>query len=362
MEAAELYTLAARYGRRALAVLTVSDHLLSGAALARERAAEQGFAEMVEIALAADLHLVSGTETPGQTPGDPAPAGPETSTPGAHPYRNLDKAARAARARLTGGVSPFAMMDAWGDWALHMAGAPGRQLELAERAVHSMTAIWQHALTTLGSDGAAPEPPFRPDAQDHRFAHPGWSTLPFALWQQGFLATRQWWDAATADLPGVQPRNAARTRLMLHGMLDAVSPSNFAPTNPEVIAATRESGGANLLHGGAFLARDLMRHAADIPPEPHNGFKVGGNLACTPGQVVYRNDIFELIQYAPQTETVRAEPVLIVPAWIMKYYILDLSPQELSRATGSTGQGTPCSCDLVAQPHGRSGPTHVRHG
>jgi len=109
-------------------------------------------------AVPAHLQLVSGTETPGHAPGDPAPAAPEAPTPGAHPYRNLDRGARAARARLTGGVSPFAMMDAWGDWVLHMAGAPGRQLELAERAAQSMTAIWQHALRReSGADVAPPQ-------------------------------------------------------------------------------------------------------------------------------------------------------------------------------------------------------------
>jgi len=266
---------------------------------------------------------------------DPAPTAEGTE---AHPHRDIDRMARAALARATSGASPFAMAGAWADWALHLARAPGRQMELAELAARNAMLLWGHALATLKAGEAAPEPPFAPDPSDHRFSHPGWAAPPFSIWQQAFLATRQWWDFAATDLPGVQPRNAARTKLMARQMLDAVSPSNFAPTNPEVVDATRASGGANLVQGALRFLADLGEHATVIPPAPHNGFEVGRNLACTPGQVVFRNDILELIQYAPQTGTVRPEPVLIVPAWIMKYYILDLGPHN-SLINWLVGQG-----------------------
>jgi len=290
----------------------------------------------------APLHIVDksdGTRTtsPPAAPATPRGA-PEASLPG-HPYHNLDRAARAALARLTAGASPFSITSAWADWAQHLAGAPGRQMELTELAARSMSDVWRHAFEIAeGAEGDAPRPPFQPDSHDHRFTHPGWEKLPFALWQQGFLATRHWWDCATADLAGAQPHNTDRVRFMLHMMLDPFSPSNFPLTNPEVVEATRETGGANLLRGAQLLARDMLVHPADIPPAPHDGFEVGRNIACTPGDVVYRNDIFELIQYRPQTETVRPEPVLIVPAWIMKYYILDLSPHN-SLINWLVGQG-----------------------
>ncbi len=264
----------------------------------------------------------------------PKPATP----PQAHAHRNLDRAMRAAMARMTGGASPYATASTWSDWALHLARAPGRQLELMERGAQNATRLWSYAFETLKPGVEAPEAPFQPGEQDHRFSHPGWADLPFNLWQQGFLATRDWWDYAATGVSGVQPKNAARAKLMLRQMLDSVSPSNFPLTNPEVVAATRESHGANLLRGAQYFAQDLLEHADSLPPVPHNGFEVGRNLACTPGEVVFRNEIFELIQYAPQTDQVRPEPVLIVPAWIMKYYILDLSPHN-SLINWLVGQG-----------------------
>lgn len=263
----------------------------------------------------------------------PAPAPAED-----HPHRNIDRAMRAGMARATSGASPFAVAQAVTDWAMHLSRAPGRQLELAERAARNATRLGAYAFEHFKQDGTAPTPPFSPDQNDHRFAHAGWATLPFAMWQQGYLATRDWWDAATSGMPGVQSRNADRVNFMTRLLLDAVSPSNFPLTNPEVIEATRDTGGANLARGLQYFVEDLIEHAADMPPAPHNGFRVGETLACTPGKVVYRNDIFELIQYSPQTETVRPEPVLIVPAWIMKYYILDLSPQN-SLINWLVGQG-----------------------
>ncbi|WP_397541724.1 alpha/beta fold hydrolase [Roseovarius salis] len=263
---------------------------------------------------------------------------PGTGTPAEHPYNNVDRVTRATLARATSGASPFAVANAWADWALHLARAPGRQLELMELGTETMNKLASYALASARQSDEAPEPPFRPGPNDHRFTHPGWARPPFNMFQQGFLAAEQWWEFAATDLRGVDPKNAERARFMLRQMLDTVSPSNFPLTNPEVVEATRECGGANLLRGAEFFARDLLEHARDMPPAPQNGFVVGENIACTPGEVVYRNEIFELIQYTPQTETVHPEPVLIVPAWIMKYYILDLSPHN-SLINWLVGQG-----------------------
>ncbi|GAB4282919.1 MAG: alpha/beta fold hydrolase [Roseovarius sp.] len=286
----------------------------------------------------------SGTDTPhprqAARPAPPAPAEPAPGAPagGGDNVEAIDHAAGATLARLTGGASPYATAAAWIDWGVHLARSPGRQLALVEQGVRDMVRLYGFALDTALRGPAKAAPPFRPEPHDHRFTHPGWSLPPFSFWQQGYLAARSWWDASTEGLRGVQPRNAARTRRMLRQMLDAASPYNFAMTNPEVIAAIRESAGFNLVQGAIHLARDLAEHPHDIPPAPQNGFEVGRNLACTPGQVVHRNDIFELIQYAPQTGTVHPEPVLIVPAWIMKYYVLDLSPHN-SLINWLVGQG-----------------------
>jgi polyhydroxyalkanoate synthase len=241
-----------------------------------------------------------------------------------HPHENLDRASRAAVAYLSAGVSPNAFIQAWSDWALHLARSPGRQLELAERAQENMAKLIQQSL--FPQEDAAPA--FTPKAYDHRFRHPGWAKPPFKGMQQGFLAMQDWWDYATDHLRGLRPEDADRTRFMARQMLDQVSPSNFPALNPEIIEETRKSSGTNWIEGARNFTHDFVNTIAQIHEPAPEGFEIGKDLACTPGEVVFRNDLFELIQYAPQTEEVQAEPILIVPAWIMKYYILDLSPEN----------------------------------
>lgn len=249
-----------------------------------------------------------------------------------HPHQNLDRALREAVARLTGGVSPHAFIEAWSDWVLHLSRAPGRQLELVERAQANAVKLMLHA----ASPGAAPA--FAPKSYDHRFEHPGWQSAPFHIWQQGFLAAQEWWDYATDPLRGLRREDAERARFMARQILDTAAPSNFPWLNPEIIAETIRSGGSNLTTGAAHFSRDTLKTLAQLHDPAPEGYLIGKDLACTPGEVVFRNDIFELIQYTPQTEKVRAEPILIIPAWIMKYYILDLSPHN-SMVNYLVGQG-----------------------
>ncbi|WP_291838858.1 alpha/beta fold hydrolase [Limimaricola sp.] len=240
----------------------------------------------------------------------------------AHRHLNLDRSARAAIARLSGGVSSHAFLQAWTDWCFHLAEAPGRRLELAERAWESALTLASH---TADKDRASP---FAPKPYDHRFDHPDWEKAPFHAWQHGFLAMQDWWDFATDNLRGLRPEDANRARFMARQMLDTVAPSNFPWLNPEIIEATMKTGGRNLAEGAGHFMQDMVKLVTQQRDPPSEGFRLGEDLACTPGTVVYRNELFELIQYAPQGSTVRPEPVLIVPAWIMKYYILDLSPQN----------------------------------
>lgn len=251
-----------------------------------------------------------------------------------HAHQNLDRAARAVMARLSGGVSSHAFVEAWMDWAFHFGHSPGRQLELAEKALHNGL-----KLLALGAcSGTDAPPPFAPKPYDHRFAHPGWQNPPFLLWQQGFLAIQDWWDHATDHLRGLRPEDANRTRFMARQALDTLSPANFPALNPEILATTLASGGRNLTEGTAHVVQDVVKTLTQTRDPAPEGFVVGTDLACTPGTVIFRNALFELIQYAPQTAQVQAEPVLIVPAWIMKYYILDLS-RENSMVRYLVGQG-----------------------
>ncbi|TCP61668.1 polyhydroxyalkanoate synthase [Rhodovulum bhavnagarense] len=258
---------------------------------------------------------------------------PNGQSPNPHPYQTLDRTGRAMTARMTGGSSPHAAAAAWTDWALHLARAPGRQLELAEHAMRS----WAR-LAAYAAAGATQNAPFMPRPEDHRFNHMGWVMPPFSLWQQSFLAVQDWWDHATEAPRGTSAHNAERVNFMARQALDVFSPSNAVLTNPEILQATMKQGGRNLAAGWKNAVADMVGRATGTRPEVKSQFKVGKTLACTKGEVVYRNDLFELIQYAPQTDTVHPEPILIVPAWIMKYYILDLRPEN-SLINFLVGQG-----------------------
>ncbi|TVQ40377.1 MAG: alpha/beta fold hydrolase [Wenzhouxiangella sp.] len=250
--------------------------------------------------------------------------------------RTLDRTAAAALGRLTLGVSPHAIFDAWTDWALHLARSPGRQLELAEHAADNAFRLMRFGAESLA--GREVEPPFKPHAYDRRWQHKGWRKAPFSLLQQAFLAHHDWWEKASSDQRGLKRQTSQRTAFMVRQALDWLSPSNFPPLNPEILETTRKTGGRNFVDGFSHFVEDMARAVtqthAPIPPE----FALGEHLACTPGEVIYRNEIMELIQYHPQTESVHPEPVLIVPAWIMKYYILDLSPDN-SLINWLVGQG-----------------------
>lgn len=251
-----------------------------------------------------------------------------------HPHQNLDRAARAARARMSAGISAHSFIEAWTDWAQHMSQAPGRQLELIERAQRNALALMSHFSGTQGEE----TPPFAPKPFDHRFRHPGWQKPPFSLWQQSFLAAQDWWDFATDRLRGLRPEDAERTRFMARQTLDVMSPSNFPALNPEILEATVRSQGRNLAEGAVNFVHDAIKTLTQTRDPAPEGYRVGEDLACTPGRVVFRNALFELIQYTPRTAEVQAEPILIIPAWIMKYYILDLSPRN-SMVNYLVGQG-----------------------
>lgn len=239
-------------------------------------------------------------------------------------FDTLDRAARALTARFTQGVSPLAQTAAWLDWATHLSLAPGRQIELSLEALGSSAKLLRFAAEAFAS-GA--DQPFEPAHSDKRFADPAWNEPPFVFWKQSFLATEHWWRAATREIRGMTPNDAARASFMARQCLELCSPSNSPWLNPLVLDRTRQEGGANLLRGAANLYEDITRAAAH-EPDGHGGFRVGEDVAVTPGEVVFRNDLIELIQYGPLSETVFAEPILIVPAWIMKYYVLDLRPQN----------------------------------
>ncbi|UWR21827.1 alpha/beta hydrolase [Sulfitobacter sp. S190] len=219
----------------------------------------------------------------------------------------LDTYWHAALGQFTHGLSPSALATAYTDWALHLLGSPQKQAELARLAMSNAVGL--------------------EDRQDKRFADPAWSQFPFKGYAQSFLAVQTWWDAATKDLAGVEPRHTQIVNFAARQWLDLFSPANFAMTNPKVIRKAQETGGQSLVQGARYWIEDFNRVLTKQPRKP-SGFAVGKQLATTPGDVVMRNRLVELIRYRPTTEKLYPEPILIVPAWIMKYYILDLTAQR----------------------------------
>ncbi len=250
----------------------------------------------------------------------------------------IDRAAHAAMARGTMGLSPAALWNAWADWALHLAASPGKQLHLVEKALRKQTRLWRYA-TQCAAAGQHETPPcIEPLAQDRRFTSEAWQKPPFNLIYQNFLLTQQWWEEATTGISGLSKQHEASVSFAARQVLDVFSPSNYLATNPEVIERTVEERGANLKRGFQAFVDDWQRQISDRPAAESAEFRVGENLATAKGKVVLRNRLMELIQYEPTTDTVHPEPVLIVPAWIMKYYILDLSEHN-SLVRWLTGQG-----------------------
>ncbi len=257
----------------------------------------------------------------------PAAAGQDDATGSSGLADVVDRSLHMATARLSGGLSPAALASAYLDWATHLAVAPGKQLELIEKAVRKSNRLFEYVCRCAIAGGKA-ENCIVPLPQDRRFAGEAWQRWPFNFIHQAFLLNQQWWNATTTGLRGVSPHHQDMVAFTARQILDMVSPSNFLWTNPDVLARTAQQGGMNLVRGFQNLIEDTERAAHGRPPAGAEKFQVGRTVAVTPGTVVLRNRLIELIEYAPTTGTVRPEPVLIVPAWIMKYYILDLSPHD----------------------------------
>lgn len=235
----------------------------------------------------------------------------------------LDQSLHAAVSGVTGGLSPAAVTLPFVDLALHLAASPGKQIELWFDAIRDAGRYWTTA--SLLPSEFEPWTLISPAPGDRRFSGDDWRLPPFNLYAQAFLLCERWWRSTTA-VHGVAKNHAAITAFAIRQMLDAAAPSNFLATNPMVARRMIETGGASLAAGFANWLADASSFSLGATTD--RGLVLGKDLATTKGRVVFRNHLIELIRYEPTTPTVRPEPVLIVPAWIMKYYILDLSPRN----------------------------------
>ncbi len=206
----------------------------------------------------------------------------------------------------------------------------------ARRALEAQAALstkffelWSSTLKKLSGE-KGPDV-VRSDPADKRFAHPEWRDNPyFDFIRQAYILTSQWADDLVKRADELDPRTREKAAFYLKQVTSALSPSNFLATNPELLRATIAESGENLVRGMKMMAEDIEagRGQLRIRQADAAKFKLGVNLAATPGKVIYRNELMELIQYAPSTPTVYKRPLLIVPPWINKFYVLDLNPEK----------------------------------
>jgi polyhydroxyalkanoate synthase len=238
----------------------------------------------------------------------------------------IDHSFRGIIAVALNGVSPLPIGAAFADWAVHLAFSPGRQMLLVGKAFRKWTRLASIAADPFMRTGESPC--IVPLPQDRRFESDDWAHWPFRGISQAFLLQQQWWHNATTGIHGVTKQHEFIVSFAVRQMLDMVSPTNFIATNPVVLRRIRETRGLNLVEGFANLVGDVINRRIVPKLETDGLFEPGKSVAVTKGTVVFRNRLIELIEYTPTTSMVKTEPVLIVPAWIMKYYILDLSPSN----------------------------------
>ena len=216
-----------------------------------------------------------------------------------------------------------------GEVAEYWLSDPQRAVELQRHLGKAYLDLWGAAVKRLA--GESTEPVAVPDTKDRRFADPEWSSNQFFDFvKQAYLVSTEWADHLVKNAEGLDPHTRQKAEFYIRQIANAMSPSNFVLTNPELWRETLGSNAANLVRGMHMLAEDIEAGGGDlrIRQSDASKFEVGRNLATSPGKVVYQNELMQLIQYVPSTETVLQRPLLIVPPWINKFYVLDLTPEK----------------------------------
>jgi len=258
------------------------------------------------------------------TSGDILQQGYVLKHPALTPNQSLDDSVHGLLSKATMGLSPISLALAYADWAMHLSTSPGKQLALMQLAATLSVDTMSQQVSTHADDAAT--------VKDPRFENKAWSNWPYKLMKDGYQANEAWWKEST-QVAGVSKHHEHLMRFFTRQWLDAMSPSNWAASNPEVLDNIKTTGGQSLLKGMHHYAEDLKTMSEqqlrlEGQEAPNSAFEVGKDVAITPGKVVYKNHLIELIQYTPTTQKVHPEPLLIVPSCIMKYYILDLSPHN----------------------------------
>jgi polyhydroxyalkanoate synthase len=295
------------------------------------------------------------TSAPSHEPPAAPPETPKASSPGPSPSGVLEAAQRQAiealslnlaRASLTAqgaiteamlkqsgaapaSADPFHVGPALTEVMGKLALKPERIMRAQADLFESYMDLWKQSARR--ASGEAVEPVAAPAKGDKRFNDPDWSANPmFDMMKQSYLLTSNWLNGLVAEVEDVDPMTKRRVEFFTKMLTDAFSPSNFLLSNPAALREAMQSQGQSLVKGAENFAADLQRGGGQlaISQTDANKFKVGENVATAPGKVVYRSELFELLQFSPSTEQVFEVPLLIFPPWINKYYILDLRPEN----------------------------------
>jgi polyhydroxyalkanoate synthase len=221
------------------------------------------------------------------------------------------------------------MVKTLGEVAEYWLADPQRAVELQSRIGKAYLELWGAAVKRLSGETAGPV--IAPDPKDRRFQDPEWSSNQFFDFvKQAYLLTAQWADHLVKGAKDLDPHTRQKAEFYMRQIANALSPSNFVLTNPELLRETLQSNAENLARGMHMLAEDIEAGGGDlkIRQSDATSFEVGRNLAASPGKVILENDLMQLIQYSPATPTVLQRPLLIVPPWINKFYVLDLTPEK----------------------------------
>ena len=233
-------------------------------------------------------------------------------------FRTMDKYYQANLGKLTAGVSPAALATSYFSWLSQLLQSPGT---LTRLATYPVLHINDYISNLINHEKPG-------NGKDVRFHTENWAMYPWRLWAEQFLQFETWCLQATTKIPGLPIPVKRSVHFRTRQILDALSPSNFILTNPDLFQETIRSQGKNLVRGTELAIQDFIEKITGSPPAGIEHFIPGKQVAVTKGKVVYKNHLIELIQYEPQTKKVYKEPILIIPAWIMKYYILDLLPKN----------------------------------
>jgi polyhydroxyalkanoate synthase len=221
------------------------------------------------------------------------------------------------------------MVKSFGEVIQYWLADPQRAVHIQTSLANAYLALWAASVKRMAGENVAPV--IAPDSQDKRFADPEWSNNQFFdFLKQVYLLTTQWAKQLVDNSEGLDPRTKQKAEFYVRQLANALSPSNFVLTNPELLRETLTSNAENLVRGMQMLSEDIEAGGGHLKIRQSDSsmFEVGRNLAITPGKVIFQNELMQLIQYAPTTPNVLKVPVLIIPPWINKYYILDLTPEK----------------------------------